>query len=181
LGWEGGFFKDVFWGLGLSEDEKWAEKRRLSPGSPMPMKERHRFGEKGDDGREKRVHRHDEAHGRPKARVKDAANGNARARNKDQRNGAGAGHADRGNEVSEHQQQRDYRTNPTKEALQLRELLGRAYLLDLAVLAQSDKVVCGVSANACRILAVMLGWDRAFEKNDWNNVDGGYEWRVMDY
>ncbi|EXJ76023.1 uncharacterized protein A1O5_00531 [Cladophialophora psammophila CBS 110553] len=126
LGWEGGFFKDVFWGLGLPQDVK----ERKKWGSPMPMKAKHRFGEKDDDGREKR---------------------------------------------------RDYRTHPTKEALQLRELLGRAYLLDLAMLAQSDKVICGVSANACRILAVMLGWERSFEKKDWNNVDGGYRWRALDY
>ncbi|ETI29093.1 hypothetical protein G647_01546 [Cladophialophora carrionii CBS 160.54] len=136
LGWEGGFFKDVFWGLGLPEELKWGPKK---VGSPMPMKEKHRFGEKGADGREKRD--------REVERALD----------------------------------RDYRTDPTKEALQLRELLGRAYLLDLAMLAQSDKVVCGVSATACRILAVMLGWERAFEKKDWNNVDGGYEWRIMDY
>lgn len=144
LGWEGGFFRDVFWGLGLSEDEKWSARKA---GSPMPMKTKERFGEKDEHGRERRVHHH--------------LHGGAR----------------RTSEV----ETRDYRSNPTKEALQLRELLGRAYLLDLAMLAQSDKVVCGVSANACRILAVMLGWERAFEKNDWVNIDGGYQWRVMDY
>lgn len=76
---------------------------------------------------------------------------------------------------------RDYRTHPTEEARKLRELLGRAYLLDLAVLARSDKIVCGVSSNACRILAVMLGWERAFESRDWVNVDGNYDWQFLDY
>ena len=172
LGWEGGFFKDVFWGLGLSDEEKWAEKRRLSPGSPMPMKERHRFGEKGEDGREKRVHHHD----RTKSKKKVVAGGSRDGKNP---------HAKNANPAKEVpavvEEERDYRTNPTTNALQLRELLGKAYLLDLAMLAQSDKIVCGVSANACRILAVMLGWERAFERGDWNNVDGGYGWRVMDY
>ncbi|EXJ65135.1 hypothetical protein A1O7_01475 [Cladophialophora yegresii CBS 114405] len=166
LGWEGGFFKDVFWGLGLPEELKWETKK---VGSPMPMKEKHRFGEKGADGREKRVHHHEAAHrGRNKVAAREAETlANENTKESVRQDGDVA--------------QRDYRTDPTKEALQLRELLGRAYLLDLAMLAQSDKVVCGVSANACRILAVMLGWERAFEKKDWNNVDGGYEWRIMDY
>ncbi|KAJ9604929.1 hypothetical protein H2200_010318 [Cladophialophora chaetospira] len=154
LGWEGGFFKDVFWGLGLSEEEKWAERK---VGSPMPHKLKDRFGEKDTQGREKRVHHH-EKHSHAKS--------------------VGKG-LERDRDVL--LVERDYRSDPTREALQLRELLGRAYLLDLAMLAQSDKVVCAVSANACRILAVMLGWERAFEKKDWNNVDGSYEWRVMDY
>ncbi|KIW30083.1 uncharacterized protein PV07_05859 [Cladophialophora immunda] len=154
LGWEGGFFKDVFWGLGLPEDVK----ERKKWGSPMPMKAKHRYGEKDDDGREKRVHHHGAKH--------------SSGPRKD-------GGDDDVADVA--LLERDYRTHPTTEALQLRELLGRAYLLDLAMLAQSDKVVCGVSANACRILAVMLGWERSFERRDWNNVDGSYQWRVLDY
>jgi hypothetical protein len=130
LGWEGGFFKDVFWGLGLPEHVK--EQKRV--GSPRPTKAR-----PGDD------------------------------------NGKGKGNG------FDHEHDRNYRTSPTREALQLRELLGRAYLLDLAMLARSDKVICGVSSNACRILAVMLGWERAFENKDWKNVDGNYGWRFLDY
>lgn len=132
LGWEGGFFKDVFWSLGLpahAEDE-----RRI--GSPAPTKAKSDLS---------------------------------------------TGSLQQASAANLYVQARDYRTNPTKEALQLRELLGRAYLLDLAMLAQSDKVVCGVSSNACRILAVMLGWKRAFENGDWINVDGDYGWRALDY
>lgn len=66
---------------------------------------------------------------------------------------------------------------PSEEMLRLRNLVGRAYMLDLAVLAgASDKVVCAVSAMGCRLLAVMLGWERAMDKQDWLNVDGGYGW-----
>ncbi|OCT46831.1 hypothetical protein CLCR_01872 [Cladophialophora carrionii] len=174
LGWEGGFFKDVFWGLGLPEELKWGPKK---VGSPMPMKEKHRFGEKGADGREKRVHHHESAHsGRNKKKTTTTTGVTG-----DHGEGETVKGLVRQDREAEREPDRDYRTDPTKEALQLRELLGRAYLLDLAMLAQSDKVVCGVSANACRILAVMLGWERAFEKKDWNNVDGGYEWRIMDY
>jgi len=124
LGWEGGFFKDVFWSLGLPLHAQ--EQKRI--GSPTPVREKQ--GAKP---------------------VYDAQ-----------------------------ELERDYRANPTKEALQLRELIGRAYLLDLAVLAQSDRIVCGVSSYACRILAVMMGWHRAFERGEWKNVDGQYGWRALD-
>lgn len=67
---------------------------------------------------------------------------------------------------------RDYRSNPTEEALQLRNYVGRAYLLDLAVLAQSDRLVCAVSSRGCRILAVMMGWEQV-EKGHWKNIDEG--------
>lgn len=67
---------------------------------------------------------------------------------------------------------------PTESALHLRELVGRAYLLDLAVLGRaSDKLVCTVSATGCRLLAVMMGWDRAVGESAWVNIDGDFEWR----
>jgi hypothetical protein len=65
---------------------------------------------------------------------------------------------------------------PSEEAMRLRELVGRAYLLDLAVLGRSDAIVCGVSAIGCRILAVMLGWDAAIDGEAWRNVDGDFDW-----
>ncbi|KAL2403086.1 hypothetical protein ABEF93_007214 [Exophiala dermatitidis] len=145
LGWEGGFFKDVFWSLGLPAHVE--NERHV--GSPAPTKKAN-----GDAHQQQRPKEYDHSSLSPV---------------------------------------RDYKTNPTEEALKLRELLGRAYLLDLAMLAQSDKVVCGVSSNACRILAVMLGWDRAFENKNWINVDDGdsgggsggghvdYGWSVFNY
>jgi hypothetical protein len=155
LGWEGGFFEGVFWGLGLSEAEKFDVKRRGDGhGSPLPMKVKGRYGEKDEHGRERRVHHHEphHAHGSPKDIV--------------------AAEADVG---------RDFRTHPTDAQLRLREFIGRAYLLDLAVLKEADRVVCGVSSYGCRILAVMMGWERSFEKGEWRNVEMGYEWRPLDY
>ena len=67
----------------------------------------------------------------------------------------------------------------SKEAMQMRELVGRAYLLDLAVLGRTDAVVCAVSSAACRVLAVMMGYDKAIQKGLWNNVDGGYPWQGL--
>lgn len=72
---------------------------------------------------------------------------------------------------------------PTAEALRLRELLGRSYLLDLAVVAQSDGVVCAISAMGCRLLGVMMGWEQAFEQGSgrgWRNIDGWEDWRGLD-
>ncbi|KJZ73554.1 hypothetical protein HIM_07110 [Hirsutella minnesotensis 3608] len=66
---------------------------------------------------------------------------------------------------------------PSEETLKLRSFIGRAYMMDLAVLAgASDKVVCAVSAMGCRLLGVMMGWERAMEQGDWVNVDGEYGW-----
>ncbi|CBX90169.1 hypothetical protein IAQ61_001669 [Plenodomus lingam] len=64
-----------------------------------------------------------------------------------------------------------------EQAMKLRELVGRAYLLDLSVLGRADSVVCGVASTSCRLLAVMLGWEAAIEQARWRNVDGGFEWR----
>lgn len=73
----------------------------------------------------------------------------------------------------------------SKESMRLRELVGRAYLMDMAVLGQSDKVVCAVSSVSCKVLAVMMGWDRAMGKDGeiggWINVDGDFEWRGVSW
>lgn len=61
------------------------------------------------------------------------------------------------------------------QAIRLRELVGRAYLLDLAVLAGSDGVVCASSSAGCRLLGVMMGWD-AIKSGQWLNVDDGRTW-----
>jgi hypothetical protein len=72
----------------------------------------------------------------------------------------------------------DTKLPPTEEALRLRELVGRAYLLDLAVLGQaSDRLICTVSSMGCKLLAVMMGWEDAVDKGHWINIDGDFEWR----
>lgn len=67
---------------------------------------------------------------------------------------------------------------PSAETLRQRELVGRAYLLDLRVLGECDRVVCTVGSLGCRILAVMLGWE-AVEDGNWVNVDGDFGWRGL--
>lgn len=74
------------------------------------------------------------------------------------------------------------RPKPKKSTLQLRSYMGRAYMMDLAVLAgASDKVVCAVSAMGCRLLGVMLGWEEAIEEERWVNVDGDESWMGWDW
>lgn len=75
----------------------------------------------------------------------------------------------------EERDERDWRTEPTHEMRRLRGLIGRAYLLDLAVLGKGDGVVCGVSSATCRVLGVMLGKE-AVEEGRWWNVDGEQGW-----
>jgi hypothetical protein len=70
---------------------------------------------------------------------------------------------------------------PSAEALRLRELVGRAYLLDLAVLGVTDGVICTVSSMGCKLLAVMMGWDRAIVGKKWVNIDGDFEWRGVNW
>jgi hypothetical protein len=68
-------------------------------------------------------------------------------------------------------------TAPSEETLRLRSLMGRAYMMDLAVLADaSDAVICTASAAGCRVLAVMMGWEEAMENGAWVNVDAAAGW-----
>lgn len=69
---------------------------------------------------------------------------------------------------------------PSELSLKLRQLVARAYLLDLKILGQSDAVVCAVSSMGCRLLGVMMGWEKGMIKGKWKNVDGDYGWRAME-
>jgi hypothetical protein len=71
-------------------------------------------------------------------------------------------------------------TEVTEQAMGLRELVGRAYLMDMAVLGKADTVVCTVSSMSCRLLGVMLGWDALMGKKEekrWRSIDGSFDWR----
>ncbi|KAI3323446.1 hypothetical protein HD806DRAFT_535273 [Xylariaceae sp. AK1471] len=66
---------------------------------------------------------------------------------------------------------------PLADAVRLRGLIGRAYVMDLAVLGEaSDIVICTMSAMGCRLLAVMMGWDKAMTHENWVNIDGNFMW-----
>ena len=106
VGWDGGFFKDVFWNLGESQAPSTAKSMRIRE-----------------------------------------------------------------------EQLQQGRTVPSELAMRLRELVGRAYLLDLAVLGRADGIVCGVSSVGCRLLAVMMGWEDAIAQQKWHNVDGDFDWK----
>ena len=70
------------------------------------------------------------------------------------------------------------RGKASPETTRLRSLMGRAYLMDLAVLADSsDSIVCTASAMGCRLLAVMMGWGSAMDSGNWVNIDGGMGWK----
>ena len=106
VGWEGGFFKDVFWGLGDPSPSNTAKAQR----------------------------------------------------------------------ARQEQLENEGRIEPSDLALQLRSFVGKAYLLDLAVAGQSDRIICGVSSIGCRLLAIMMGWEDAIEKEHWVNIDGDFDW-----
>ncbi|KAI1374145.1 hypothetical protein F4677DRAFT_181258 [Hypoxylon crocopeplum] len=69
---------------------------------------------------------------------------------------------------------------PSAETMRLRGLIGRAYTMDLAVLGQaSDAVICTMSAMGCRLLAVIMGWEKAMEEGRWVNIDGDFQWTAL--
>lgn len=73
------------------------------------------------------------------------------------------------------------REAPSEGSIRLRSFVGRAYMLDLAVLADMTSepgsgIVCAVSSMGCRLLAVMMGYERAFGRGEWRNVDGEFGW-----
>ncbi|KAI1847384.1 hypothetical protein JX265_005556 [Neoarthrinium moseri] len=66
---------------------------------------------------------------------------------------------------------------PSAETTRLRSLIGRSYMMDLAVLGQgADVVICTVSSAGCRMVGVIMGWEKAMEKGNWMNIDGNYMW-----
>lgn len=70
----------------------------------------------------------------------------------------------------------------SEQTLKLRSYVGRAYMMDLAVLAgASDSVVCAVSAMGCRLLGVMMDWESGIQGGGWINVDGGYSWTGINW
>lgn len=71
------------------------------------------------------------------------------------------------------------RLHPSEESLKIREWIGRAYLLDMAVLGQSDRVICDISSASCRLLAVMMGWNKAITHQSWHNIDGKWQWTYI--
>lgn len=80
-----------------------------------------------------------------------------------------------------HHDARKKRDAPSEDSVRLRSLVGRAYMMDLAVLADMTSepgggVVCAVSSMGCRLLAVMMGYERAFGRGEWRNVDGDFGW-----
>lgn len=121
VGWEGGFFQDMFWSLGV-EASDYSELGGPFPSNRGPTE--------------------------PKTLSVES--------------------------VAEQR-----RLRPSKESLQVREWIGRAYLLDVAVLGQSDRVICDVSSASCRLLAVMMGWNKAITHKSWQNIDGNWHWSFI--
>jgi hypothetical protein len=148
-GWEGGFFKDVFLALGQAE----VRHTRMPPGRPV-LKGRSTRSVEHERFVEALVrdHRHLQQH---QQQTMMASPGKLRPH---------------------HHLVGQQRLAPGPETLALRAVIARAYLLDLAVLGQADAVVCAVSSAACRVLAVMMGWE-AVTEGRWRNIDGNFGWQ----
>jgi hypothetical protein len=151
LGWEGGFFSAVFWNLGKTF-------KSTAPATIKPS-----------------------ATGVDKSTKSDTA---ATAGGKNKASGSNplstkSGRVETNSDDNEHRNSTpDMPEKPSTEVLQVRSLLARAYILDLAVMAEtaSNGIVCTVSSSGCRILGVAMGWDKAIDQGLWKNVDGDWDW-----
>jgi hypothetical protein len=64
--------------------------------------------------------------------------------------------------------------------------IGREYLRDIKVLGElaagvGGRVFCDGASATCRVLAVMMGWERAVEEEGWKNIDGDRGWFGVDW
>ncbi|KAL8906068.1 MAG: hypothetical protein Q9207_002252 [Kuettlingeria erythrocarpa] len=87
----------------------------------------------------------------------------------------GLGNAAEGRRAARGERPERPQETPSEETRRLREYVGRAYLMELKVLAYANGgVVCGVSSFGCRLLGVMRGWTDVEKGERWKNVDAGY-------
>lgn len=157
-GWEGGFFREQFLYLGSDDRERLA---RALAGKTSPRPNKNKEGD---------ADAHD-------------SYWNIRHPQLDSRhfNKPSSATAKHENEMAVQKFLDDEERSTRNRALPLRSLVGRAYLLDLAILKETDVVVCAVSASGCRALAVMMGYDRAMVKGKWVNVEAGEIWTGLDW
>jgi len=60
--------------------------------------------------------------------------------------------------------------------------MAREYFRDVKILGETaGKLFCGGNGNTCRVLAVVMGWQKAVEEEGWVNVDGGGGWFGVDW
>lgn len=151
IGWEGGFFKDMFWSLGTPHI------RHVITDKPSADKWR----ELGQQSKQNQFNLPPSPPSSPSSSPSSPKNPMQELKD----------NIPRADSAS-------HRYNPSANVLALRELIGRAYLLDIAILAQTDHVICGISSVTCRLLAVMMGWDHAIAGRSWHNIDGGWDWTL---
>jgi hypothetical protein len=76
-----------------------------------------------------------------------------------------------------------------KMTVEERVIMGQEFLIQLRVVAELaarggvDKggVLCASGSATCRLLAVMLGWEKAIENERWKDVDGDMGWSGVDW
>lgn len=59
--------------------------------------------------------------------------------------------------------------------------VGRRLLAELLVAGTADEVICAGGSATCRLLAVLMGWERAIDDEGWVDVDGGFPWRGVSW
>ncbi|KAI5802943.1 hypothetical protein FPQ18DRAFT_301053 [Pyronema domesticum] len=76
-----------------------------------------------------------------------------------------------------------------KMTIEERVIIGQEFLIQLRVVAElaerggTDKggVLCASGSATCRLLAVMLGWEKAIGNERWKDIDGDMGWSGVDW
>lgn len=67
-----------------------------------------------------------------------------------------------------------------------RAQMGISYVRDLKIMGElaaraGSSAVCDVASVTCRLVAVVMGWDRAILEKGWVNTDGEFDWNGVDW
>lgn len=73
-----------------------------------------------------------------------------------------------------------------KMTMTQRAQIGKSYLRDLKILGElaaraGGGAVCDVASVTCRLIAVIMGWERAILEGGWTNIDGEFDWHGVDW
>lgn len=64
--------------------------------------------------------------------------------------------------------------------------MGKSYVKDLKIMGElaarpGGGAVCDISSVTCRLVAVIMGWQKGIMDGGWVNVDGDFDWNGVDW
>lgn len=67
-----------------------------------------------------------------------------------------------------------------------RAQMGKSYVMDLKIMGElaaraGGSAICDISSVTCRLLAVIMGWQKGILDGGWVNIDGDFDWNGVDW